>query len=410
MKTNHLAFLIPALIVLSCTGGDKSKTQATEQTSEKKEVSVHPPVITDEVINANINRNYNKEALFPIDLNQDISGLSVSELRILRNALYARHGYIFMKADLRGYFTANTKWYNSLMYARWEAADMMEQPWPEITLTPEELAFADKVKKMEDEKRKQNFVTKGKYNLPDTENIVNLFQYNNLNEDFMQKLDNNGFVIVPGDNIQLFHVYEKNDYTQTPNFITTDLFLQLYHMYFGYLLKSLEKEKFIPLVTELTDLMYNKAMVANKSAATDEMKDITAFTATYFAVPYYTITAEHKVLPADYEHLYEAEIEKVMTCRDDVSDFLGYKQVQFPYSLFKPRGHYTGSEEFEQYFKAMMWLQTVPFCLDDDEQLKRAVYIAWLLANSEEAEKKYYALFEPVTFIIGKPDNLSIKD
>lgn len=41
---------------------------------------------------------------------EDISGLSSADKRILRNAIYARHGYIFKSADLRDYFSRYA-WY-----------------------------------------------------------------------------------------------------------------------------------------------------------------------------------------------------------------------------------------------------------------------------------------------------------
>lgn len=40
----------------------------------------------------------------------DISSLQTSELRILRNAVYARHGYRFKSADLRDFF-GRYRWY-----------------------------------------------------------------------------------------------------------------------------------------------------------------------------------------------------------------------------------------------------------------------------------------------------------
>lgn len=40
----------------------------------------------------------------------DISSLQTSELRILRNAIYARHGYRFKSADLRDFF-GRYRWY-----------------------------------------------------------------------------------------------------------------------------------------------------------------------------------------------------------------------------------------------------------------------------------------------------------
>ncbi len=40
----------------------------------------------------------------------DINGMSKKELRILRNTIYARHGYIFKSADLREHFS-KFDWY-----------------------------------------------------------------------------------------------------------------------------------------------------------------------------------------------------------------------------------------------------------------------------------------------------------
>lgn len=41
----------------------------------------------------------------------DLAGLSKSELRVMRNTIYARHGYIFSSADLNNYFS-RFSWYN----------------------------------------------------------------------------------------------------------------------------------------------------------------------------------------------------------------------------------------------------------------------------------------------------------
>lgn len=40
----------------------------------------------------------------------DLAGLSRSELRVMRNTIYARHGYIFSSADLNNYFS-RFSWY-----------------------------------------------------------------------------------------------------------------------------------------------------------------------------------------------------------------------------------------------------------------------------------------------------------
>ena len=40
----------------------------------------------------------------------DVNHLPLAELRIMRNEIYARHGFIFKKKETKNYF-ANQKWY-----------------------------------------------------------------------------------------------------------------------------------------------------------------------------------------------------------------------------------------------------------------------------------------------------------
>ncbi len=44
---------------------------------------------------------------------EDLSGLSKEELRIARNEIYARHGYMFKSADLKEYFGSKS-WYQPI--------------------------------------------------------------------------------------------------------------------------------------------------------------------------------------------------------------------------------------------------------------------------------------------------------
>jgi hypothetical protein len=58
-----------------------------------------------------------QEKIFPISsqllTENDLKGLSKSELRIMRNEIYARHGYIFKSKDLQDYFSKKS-WYTPL--------------------------------------------------------------------------------------------------------------------------------------------------------------------------------------------------------------------------------------------------------------------------------------------------------
>ena len=105
-----------------------------------------------------------------IDLKQDVSRLNLTELRVLRNSFYAREGYPFKNAFLRGVFQC-TSWYDSLMWERWEKVeDKVEYDdnvgWREsyyradakvpMKTTKAEQAFIAKLQAREKELKKQN--------------------------------------------------------------------------------------------------------------------------------------------------------------------------------------------------------------------------------------------------------------
>lgn len=344
-----------------------------------------------------------------LDLNMDISNLSLSDIRILRNALYARQGYCFMKAELRAVFST-TSWYDKVMEDRFWAFEE-GNPLPPISLTREEQAFVDRLLVREKELKKQNFLKSEDQVYPNLNNLVNLFQMKDISPELLKKLAQYGFAIVPGNEIQLFHVYEQNDYRQFPNFVTTDMYLQLMHMYFGFVLRTLEEEQFIPTLAVIVRSMMEEMKHIAETDPDASVRELANYNITYYAIALSILKDEKIAVPSPYESMYQEEIGHITDARDDVSDFLDYKNVEFPYSLFKPRGHYTRTENLKRYFKAMMWLQTAPFCLDNEVHLKRALLSVGVLAGTSDKGRsirmQYKAILEPVSFLIGEPDNVS---
>ena len=339
-----------------------------------------------------------------VDLNQDISRLSITELRVLRNSFYAREGYPFRDAFLRGVFQC-TSWYDSLLWKRWEKVeDLINYNESEdyrnnyykadakvsMKTTKAEQAFINKLLAREKELMKRNFVPSQSGYRVNMDNVVNNMQLKEYPAPLKDKLGRNGFAIVPARHNQLFQLYESNDYTNFPNFVTTDLYLQLYHLYFDCLLRDIEQQRLHDVVLKLCQR--GQQLTANSQ-----------WLKTYFDVGYALITGQKGAAGTVAE-----EVKKSTTYEADMSEFLGCKEIPFQYPLFRPRGHYTRNDTLKTYFHAMMWLQTVPFGTDVPSQLQNAIILADLVGSDAQMQQLYQQLFEPMTWLFGTPDNITI--
>ena len=346
-----------------------------------------------------------------VDLNQDISRLNLTELRVLRNSFFAREGYPFRDAFLRGVFQC-TSWYDSLMEKRWsKVEDLMEYKENEdyrdtyykadakvpIKTTKTEQAFINMLLAREKELKKQNFIPSQSGYRINMDNVVNAMQLTEYPAPLKDKLGRNGFAIVPAKHDQLFHVYESNDYTSFPNFVTTDLYLQLYHLYFDCLLRDVEQQKLHDVVQKLCER--GQQLTANGQLP----KANGQWLKTYFDVGHALITGQKGA-----DGTVAEEVRNSTTYEAAMSEFLGYTDIPFQYPLFRPRGHYTRNDTLKQYFHAMMWLQTVPFGTDVPSQLENAVILADMVGSDAQMRQLYQQLFEPMTWLFGSPDNITI--
>lgn len=358
-----------------------------------------------------------------LDLNMDITGLQLGDLRVLRNAPAARQGFPFKDAYIRGIYEGTT-WYDSLMWdfdGRTDFSSVEEkegEDWRDyyyraseetgiLKYTAEELDFMKRVKAREEELLKLNFeVEKGlKVNM---QNLANPRQFTEFDPQLAGLLARDGFAIVPADHEQLFHVYEQNDYQCFPSFVTTDIYLQLYHVYFDCMLREIEEHKLAGLMTDLSKRLYEAMHRQAENAADEEMQQLAHHNAVYFAVAYELLTGK-QIADATEQPEAKAEIERVMKSENDRTPFMAdYNEISFPYSLFRPRGHYTRNETLQRYFRGMMWLQTVPFGLEDANEVKEAVMVAYALQEDKVAQKNYDVVNLLLTHMMGLPDNLSI--
>jgi len=79
-------------------------------------------------------------------------------------------------------------------------------------------------------------------------------------------LQQNGFVVTPGHEKEMYEVYSKCKKKNQPIFVTTDVFLHTAHIFFDYALRILEMERLYNLAHELTEKMIHLSQVQYKEA------------------------------------------------------------------------------------------------------------------------------------------------
>ena len=365
-----------------------------------------------------------EKLLDSIDYNMDVSGLSLADLRTLRNAPAARQGFPFKDAYLRGVYESTT-WYDSLMWkfdenANFEGIEQKEdESWRDfyyrasqekglIKYSQEELDFMKRLQERVDELKKLNFdVPEGlRVNM---QNLANPTQMKDFDSLLCQRLAEDGFAIVPARHDQLFEIYEENDYREFPNFVTTDLYLQLYHLYFDCMLRELEETSLLPMMIKFTrdmhELLYN---MERWSGSDETIEKIAHHNASFYNIAYKLFTGDYISNPREGD-LDAEEVNKAMRAVDAPSDFMqDYKEILFGYSLFRPRGHYTRSEKLQRYFRGMMWLQTASFGMDHKDEVLAAVMQACALKLDKRSQDNYKRLNSLITYLMGESDNLSL--
>ena len=247
-------------------------------------------------------------------------------------------------------------------------------------------------------------------------NIVNMSQFRELIccQEVMDALAVDNYALLPDSLPQLFQVYQQNDLMQIPNFVTVDLMVQLSHVYETYLLRTVEENHFAPMLTELCLALYQVSVEQVNKATREDVKNMAAFNAAFFAVPYHLLTGKSLKLSSDYQTMVEEELAYIAQQENRHRAFPDIK-TDFDYSVFKPFGHYTSTAGLRRYFRAWKWLQLAPYCSNDKAQLQRAVLAALSLqtakTQSGEAVMDVYSrLFEAMGWFVGQPAYGSLLD
>ncbi|WP_245157161.1 DUF3160 domain-containing protein [Anaerovorax sp. IOR16] len=237
------------------------------------------------------------------------------------------------------------------------------------------------------------------------------FAFSTEAQDYLIK---NGFVVIPGYNKEFFTTYELNRYDLTPNFITTDAMLHNYHLFFNYLLRTLEKDNLSNELHALTESMLEKSQKQYDLLQGSNWENSAKRNVAFFAVAAKLLNPEtaipsyvHEEVNTEYQFITDHEQSftpsPVMNIGNTSSGLA--EILNEDYTQYIPRGHYTKSDDLKTYFKTMMWYGRMTFRASNTDETKSAALLTLLLSNQDDYNH-WNNIYEPTNFFVGKSDDL----
>jgi len=213
-----------------------------------------------------------------------------------------------------------------------------------------------------------------------------------------------GFAVKPDGYHEFFDVYEMNRYNMFPNFVTVDSLMHTYHLYFSYLLKSIEKES----LSEKLKIV-SAEMLARSTAQYESLKG-TAFEDAalrnmalfYVGAKLQDPLVDSGIDDSSFAEVTDTEYNKIMEASAIEPCLL--TGLNEDYTQYKPRGYYEGDETLEAYFRAMMWYGRISFALDSEEMVKSAVLMSCALSQDDA---DYNSLYDVTSFFAGVSDDFT---
>lgn len=260
----------------------------------------------------------------------------------------------------------------------------------------------------------------GGYTLPIKTGDVEGLDTVELSNQQYSLLEQNGFVVatpVPGEYREFYQIYEDYRYEAAPMFVTTDAVFHIYHLIFDKILRDLERDYFIPDLLVLTKSMLKTSVEQYQTLRGTALEDAAMRNVAYFGVADRLLGLSDEI-PSEAQPLVDEELA-LIDSRAPISaspisnsPLLVKDPLLEDYSQYIPRGHYTRSQQMEQYFKAMMWYGRMTLRLREPVETRRALLMTQALRQTtvddgRTALQLWQNIYDPTVFIVGKADDLS---
>lgn len=255
-------------------------------------------------------------------------------------------------------------------------------------------------------------------NLDYIQNVMADWQMEKFSESQKSALVKNGFFVRNGEEYitQMYNIYETNQYANIPSFITTDSVYHLYHMVFSAMLRDIESEYLLGEVSELNGRLLKDQIAMKEKLSDDYLIDRVNDNIAFLTVGELILGKEvDSKVDSEQLELAKAELKEIEAA-EELTNSKIYENSRVDYSLFKPRGHYTYSEDLTKYFKMMSLYGNVPMQLYDFDnnrlvdETSSAILLSIDIANDEEALAKWGNIYEITSTFVGESDDLNFID
>lgn len=258
------------------------------------------------------------------------------------------------------------------------------------------------------------------YRLPLNLSIIQNIDKIYVSQKAKDMLSKNGFVVVNSKVKDIAEFYKDAKDEGIPLFVTSDTLLFVYHTFFDAILIELETNYFYSMLEKLLINLLSKAEETYNILPENTLaKEATKLDLAYIAVALKLLDSETSI-PSHVNKLVTKELNLILKASNPMalSPIFKYKE---DYTQYKPRGHYTLNEKLKKYFRTMMWLGRMRFEAINQEkpelaeiQTGQALILTYLLYTTKIGNSSAFSLWEkiylPVSFIIGKSDDLTFYD
>lgn len=303
--------------------------------------------------------------------------------------------------------------------------DETEKPMPENEIIEKEISKAWNMNMnsydVDVPYRVPEFIPKvDKYEVnQDLSDLFNAGQYSGFTEEQTKSIYEDGFVaLMPSyDALKMHHVYEFPIYKESPVFITVDSALHLYHLYYDNSLKLVEASTMYEKLENLSLNIFLESIKTYKDIKYKNLNEELKFISAYFltACKLMDIEIESIDVPEVITSLADEEMKLI----EEASEFSKSPILKkdLDYSQFTVRGHYTGNEKLEKYFKTMMWYGLCGFPVFDEtkteptldkDSLTKAMIITCLTLKDEKNFTAYENIYSTTALYTGMSDDLGL--